>query len=135
MLKGKILGVDYGLKRVGLAITDPEQVLVFPRETLRNDEDLATDLVKMCAEDSVMKVVFGLPLKIDGGDTKQSLLTRKFAEKFAAESGLEVLFQDEAYTTFEAEQMLSEKKHLLKDTFSAMKILEHYLKKEENKLK
>ncbi|MBU1992584.1 MAG: Holliday junction resolvase RuvX [Patescibacteria group bacterium] len=129
MQEGKLLGIDYGSKRVGLAITDPGQEIVFPRETLKNNEHLVPDLVKMCAEEGVLRVVVGLPLKIDGGDTNQSIITREFADKFVGESGLEVIFQDEAYTTFEAEQMMEGNKHLEKDSFSAMKILEHYLKK------
>lgn len=129
MQKGKILGVDYGLKRVGLAVTDPDRVVVFPRETLRNDEHLIPDLLQMCASERIFVVLFGLPLKVDGTDTKQSVITREFAGRFSKESGLEILFQDEAYTTFEAEQMIAERKHVEKDSLSAMKILEHYLKK------
>lgn len=129
MQKGRILAVDYGLKRVGVAITDPERLVVFPRETLKNNEYLVPDLLKICADERVLTVVIGVPLKIDGTETGQSKISRDFAEKLAKDSGLDVQFQDEAYTTFEAEQMIEKKEHIYKDSFSAMKILEHYLKK------
>jgi putative holliday junction resolvase len=133
MLKeGRILGIDYGSRRVGVAITDPARSVIFPREILRNNEFLIADLIQMCAEESVLTVVFGVPLKIDGTDTKQSKEIRVFAEKFEKESGLQVEYQDEAYTTFEAERMIGERKHLEKDSFSAMKILEQYLQKLKN---
>ena len=77
----------------------------------------------------IFVVLFGLPLKIDGTDTKQSIITREFAERFAKESGLEILFQDEAYTTFEAEQMIAERKHVEKDSLSRYENFGTLLKK------
>ena len=83
--------------------------------------------------------MFGLPLKTDGTESEMSLIVRSFAEKLEKVSGVQVCFQDERLTSFEAEEYLKEagikweKRKELLDKVSAQIILQNYLDENPNK--
>ena len=89
MQKGKILGVDYGLK-AGWSCRYGSTGCCLPRETLKNDEHLIPTFADVCPSGFCCSLWFAL--KIDGTDTKQSIITREFAERFA-KSGLRFYFK------------------------------------------
>lgn len=99
------LGIDYGGKRIGLAIADAETKLARPHATVSPAE--LADVIKR--DGPFAAVVLGLPRGLDGGDTNQTLAVRRFADDILwAKLRLEPVFQDEAGTSSLAEDRLRE---------------------------
>ena len=135
------MGLDYGKARVGVAFSDLSNTIASADhiyKTVSLEQDLAyfEGLIK---DKSVNMVVFGLPLKTDGTESDMSLEVRKFAQMLAEKTKVEIAFQDERYTSFEAEEYLKEakikweKRKELLDKISAQIILQNYLDENPNK--
>lgn len=135
------MGLDFGKVRIGVAFSDLSSTIasvdhVRKSQGEENDLNYFANLIK---EKSVDKVVFGLPLKTDGTESEMSLIVRSFAEKLEKVSGVQVCFQDERLTSFEAEEYLKEagikweKRKELLDKVSAQIILQNYLDENPNK--
>ncbi len=104
----KLLGVDYGSVRVGLAVTDPERKFAFPLTTYHRrgrDEDAAffRDVVE---REEVGGLVVGLPLHTDGREGQKAVEARAFGRGLAETTGLPAAFFDERFTTAQAESAL-----------------------------
>ena len=103
----RYLGIDYGTKRIGLAVASPIGT-VHPRPRLdRTDE--ASDLRALAAlarEESVEAFVIGLPHHMDGEESDMERAARAFAKKLAASTGLAVFGSDERLTSAEADRIL-----------------------------
>jgi putative Holliday junction resolvase len=99
------LGIDYGVRRIGLATADPEAKLAVPRQAVS-----ATELVAFIkAEGPFAAVVVGLPRSLDGHNTPQTLAVRRFTDDIlGGQLGLDPIFQDEAGTSSIAEEQLKE---------------------------
>ena len=131
----RILGIDYGDVRVGLAQTDLLQMIASPLETIKNagEEALLSYIANLAKSNDVEKIVVGLPLNIDGSVGERAEITYRFGEKLKQATGLEIIFQDERLSSFEAEELLKEakvnskKQKSLIDKLSACIILEDYL--------
>ena len=98
-MASSILGVDFGTKRVGLAIATDDS---HPRRlvTLTNDEQLLAALRRQIASHGATTVVVGLPRNLDGDDTPQTTLARRFAEHLQqSQPKLAIVMQDEALTS------------------------------------
>lgn len=127
----KVLAVDYGLKRVGLASGDTVSRIAFPKGVLirKNDGNLINDILKICVENDYKKVVFGLPIDMDGGQGRQYDLTRNFISIFidaikSRKLDLEVEEIDERLSSFEAEKYSVKKDKI--DMMAAKIILERF---------
>ncbi|WP_304235156.1 Holliday junction resolvase RuvX [Jiulongibacter sediminis] len=95
----RIMGIDYGGKRTGLAVTDPLQIIATALETVPTAQ-LMDYLKKYCQKEEVEAFVIGHPLSLDGSDTHASPLVRDFTEKLKKEfPDKEIHFVDEAYTS------------------------------------
>lgn len=132
---GKILAVDFGTRRVGLAVSDELGILASPLETyrataMRNTIDYVTALAKKL---SVKAIVVGLPLMQDGTDSEQTLRVRAFIRNLQRVSGIEVVEWDERFTTVEGYDILKDNGLKLKeskqkiDAVAACLILQAYL--------
>ncbi len=135
MTKGKYLAIDYGDRRVGLAISDFDKQIAFPRDFLENKRDLIPQIKQFCREEQVVKVVIGLPVEMDGTMGERAIKTYEFGDKLKkAIHPISVDYFDERLTTKEATQKLhqqgfKEKEQKgQKDMVSAQIILEAYLK-------
>ena len=136
--KGRILALDLGKKRIGLALSDPlgitAQGLPTP-ERGRIREDLAT-LENLVTEHQVSLILMGNPLHMSGREGRQSAYTREFAERLSKQTGVEIKFWDERLTTVEAQRVLREsgisieKRARAVDRLSAVILLESYLDSE-----
>jgi putative Holliday junction resolvase len=105
-----VLGIDLGSRRIGLAISDPEERVALPAGTLASRgraADLAA-LRALVAERGVRQVVVGLPLHMNGRAGPEAEAARAFAAALARETGLPVETLDERWTTVEAERTLRE---------------------------
>lgn len=101
-----ILGIDYGHKRVGVAIGSSEARLASPLETLDNNPSLFTRLKEIVAKESVGKLVVGLPRGLESQDTQQTHRAREFAKHLSTELQLPVETIDEALTSEVAAERL-----------------------------
>jgi putative Holliday junction resolvase len=128
-----VLGVDYGLRRVGLAVSVDGQT---PRRigTMVNDDGFMDYLRQVIVNHGVQQIIVGLPRNLDGDDTQQSAVSRQFAGRAEQEFSLPVSLQDEADTSNLARERLhhekslsaEERKHLV-DAEAAVIILEDFL--------
>lgn len=110
-LKDRILAVDYGTKRTGIAVSDPlgQIATPLPHIAMRTDEYLCARLAEIIAEYKIKKIIIGLPLRTDGkpGDTEAKV--RTFRNLFAAGTSIPTEFVSEAFTTVIAAQKLHER--------------------------
>jgi len=128
----KIMALDVGTKRIGIAFSDYLQVIATAHSTIpRNPEKNAIEeIIKLAKENRVEKIVVGLPINMDGSQGFQAQDCKDFAQKI---SGFDIIFEDERLTSDEAEQRLRSRKvdfrknKGLVDMESACIILEQYL--------
>ena len=131
----KIMGIDYGDARTGVAISDllcsiVGSTCVVPS---RNREKAVADIVKLCKDNMVGEIVVGLPRNMDGSEGPRAQLCREFAEVLKEATGLPVAMWDERRTTVEAHNILSQhnyhgqKRKNTVDAVAASLILEGYL--------
>jgi putative Holliday junction resolvase len=104
----RVLSVDLGKRRIGLAISDAEGLSAQPLDALQR-RTLADDLKRICAiakDRKTRRILVGLPLHMDGRESPMSEECRRFAGKLGEASGLPVEMHDERLTSVEAEEML-----------------------------
>ena len=105
---GRIIGIDWGARRTGVAITDENREFVFVREPIvvANGSDLVgvvTDLI--CAE-QVCGIVIGLPLRMDGSESETTKQVREFATDLAGWVDLPICFIDETLSSSAAQESM-----------------------------
>ena len=152
--KGKILALDYGRKKIGLALADSEARIAAPHDTLERinrNEDMRR-LREFVREHNVMRIVVGLPLRLDGSHGEMAEEATGFAHRLRKQLGIPVEMIDERLTSWEAERILEEemgrrithettregKRKLIRnaqgkytvDAIAAMVILREYLSRE-----
>jgi putative holliday junction resolvase len=136
--KGRVLALDLGKKRIGLAISDPLGITAQGLPTLQRTnirEDLAA-LEKLAIEREVTLILMGNPLHMSGDDSRQAQYTREFAERLAERTGIALRYWDERLTSVEAERVLRssgisiEKRARAVDRLAAVILLGSYLDSE-----
>jgi len=131
----KIMGIDYGDARTGVAISDLLCTIVGSTAVINshNTEKAIADIVRMVKENSVGQIVVGLPRNMDGTEGPRAELCRDFARQLGEATGLEIIMWDERRTTVEAHNILSQhnyhgkKRKNTVDAVAASLILEGYL--------
>ena len=106
----KIMGIDYGDARTGVAISDLLCTLVGSATVVpsRNTEKAIADIVRLAQENQVGEIVVGLPKNMDGTEGARAELCREFADRLRVATGLSVSMWDERRTTVEAHNILSQ---------------------------
>jgi len=107
---GRVAGVDYGRKRIGVAICDAHRILSSPLCVRQTTGDAKADAVffrKLVAEEGIVGFVVGLPIHADGTDSRMSAEVERFGGWLASETGLPVVFHDERYSSREATGLLA----------------------------
>ncbi len=140
MPEGKVLGLDWGSKRIGIAISDGDRTVALGRETyLRKDlEDDVQYIQELVSEEGVGMIVLGMPYHMDGGEGDLVEAVEDFREVLETETSVPVETVDERLTSSEAERVMLEsdlsredrKRH--RDKLAATLILRRYLDKEGN---
>jgi putative Holliday junction resolvase len=133
--KGKILGVDFGDTRTGLAVCDPSRMLASGIGYISPGgiEKTADAVAEIAREQNVVALVVGLPVNMDGSEGSRAARCRKFASMVEERSGLPVATFDERMTTMTAARYLNEtntrgkKRKTVIDTLSAQIILQNCL--------
>lgn len=130
------LGIDYGGKRIGLAVSDAGGQIASPFKTVPATGRLALDadaVISSGSDYDVAAFVIGLPLNMDGTEGPQAQVTRKFGTVLAERSGLPVLYWDERLSTVAADELMShthltrKKKKARRDPVAATVILQEFL--------
>jgi len=131
----RVLAIDLGSKNIGTAISDELGLTVRPVETIRKasgERDISR-ITHLVEDLDAKAVVIGLPLRMDGAVGDAANAAMRFAEKLRARLAVPVFMQDERLTSYEAEQLMSErgfsrsKRRARSDEFAAMIILQDYL--------
>lgn len=115
----RALGIDYGERRIGLALSDATGLLASPWKQMRNDSNIGGAARRLAAEVRVLQaeddgldaIVIGLPRRLDGSANDQTTRVRKLAELLAAEITSPVTLQDERLTSHEADELLARREH------------------------
>jgi putative holliday junction resolvase len=136
----RALGIDYGRKRIGLALSDPTGLLARPWKTIaaagldRQVAELSREIESLQREpDGLSTVVIGLPRRLSGEANQQTALVQLLVDRLAGLSPVPIAVQDERLSSHEAEQLLSRrekdwrKRKPLLDAAAAAVILQDYL--------
>ena len=128
---GRILGLDWGLRRCGVAVSDETRDFVFvrPQINVKSQSELVDAILSMAGEEGVVGIIIGLPLYSDGTDSDTTKMVRDFANNLAGRTNLPILFVEENLSSFAAQQKMGKtsmakiKENL--DSLSAQVILEN----------
>ena len=131
----RILAIDHGSVRIGLALSDPQRIFAKPFKAILNQgfEKVALQLESIIKEQDVDLVILGMPWAIDGEKTAKTLEVEKFGQKLKNRLQVDLIHWDERYSSSEAENELrrlgynwKESKEL-RDAMAAAMILKNYL--------
>jgi putative holliday junction resolvase len=102
MIKGRVMAVDFGTKRMGIAISDEMQILASARGIIENTPLAIREIVAKAREEQVIKLILGLPLSLKNEDSDMTRQVRSFGEKLKlqlTEAGIEYELRDERLTS------------------------------------
>lgn len=133
----RLMGIDFGDARVGIALSDPLCIMSQGYKTIKNDgtDSLYSEISDIIKEKEVTKIVVGLPKNMDNSEGFRTDATKEFVENLKTVTDVPIEFCDERLTTVSAHGFLSEmnvrgkKRKGAVDTLSAALILETYMKK------
>jgi putative Holliday junction resolvase len=131
----RTLGLDIGDKRIGVAISDPEEILASPLATITREDDKKAidDIIKLVDQHNVERIVVGLPYSLDGSIGGQANKVMDFTEKLSKYTRASMEIWDERLSTVAVERLLREagkkkaKKKARLDAAAAAFILQGYL--------
>ena len=131
---GRLLGVDHGDRRIGLALSDPIPMIASPLKTLtvNNNQEAIDEILTIVKEHNVVLVIIGLPIGLKGQETAQTKHVIKFAGELT-KNGIEVAMQDERLSSVSAKRSILEQqkktrknKGLIDQTAAAI-LLQQYI--------
>lgn len=138
----RYLGIDYGSKRVGIAISDEKGMMAFPYKILANNLDLVDCIHNICGEEEISAIVLGESHDLSGKPNKIMGSIEEFKRNIEAELDLPIYFQKEFMTTIEARgrggkeinnaRKISKEKQAAADASAAALILSRFLDKKNN---
>lgn len=137
----RVLGVDYGERRIGLALSDPTGLLASPWKKIDNDANVSAAALRLAIEvnaliaepDGLDAVIIGLPRRLSGEDNDQTARVRKLAGLLADQVAVPITLQDERLTSHEADELLAQrerdwrKRKQQLDAMAAALILQDFL--------
>ncbi len=137
----RIMAVDYGEKRIGVAITDPTQTIATALTVVDRDGDLGKDVEKLkeviSRYDDIQEIVFGFPRNLRGQVGPSAQHVQTFVEEFMKHTSIPVVYWDERFSTVSAAKYLEgvelsrkERRRVI-DKLAATVILEDYLEHKE----
>ena len=131
---GRLLAIDYGTRRVGLALSDPLKIIASPYRTIINkgNSSLIVEIERIIAAEDVEQAIIGLPLSMAGQITEQTKRVEEFADKLIAR-GIAIEYEDERWSSIAAKRSMKEQniksgynKELVDQTAAAI-FLQQYL--------
>lgn len=137
----KYLAIDYGLKRIGIAVSDPSKIISFPRGYIFNDSKTFDNIINIIRNDNIIKIVLGLPSERSGFADDVKSFSEKLSVKISANNlDTEIVLYDERFTSKIAEYNMREsvtkkKNRKVKgtiDSLAAQVLLQNFLDREHN---
>lgn len=130
----RILAIDYGDVRIGLAISDESQIIAKPFRTLENKSKkyILSEISNICQKENVSEIIIGFPVMLSGEEGIQVEKVKRFRDFLKDNLNVKIVLEDERLTTVEAEKLLEEKEgfsNIDKDQIAAYYILQSYLDK------
>ena len=137
----KYIAFDIGDKRIGVAVSDPFGDFAMPLETYyrKNFQKDVEYLINLAKQRYADVIVCGLPLNFDGSESEQTIKTKSFVEEMKKRTEIPIVFEDERFTTMQAQRVLLEAdmrrndRKTVVDKIAASYILETYMQKQKNK--
>lgn len=123
----RILGIDYGEKRIGLALNS--ESLALPYQVIPNDQNVFPELQKIIRDEEVERIVIGWPLNLKGSETAKTQEVAGFISKLQTRIKLPIIKVDERFTTRMLDRDLEDK-----DKHAAAEILQSYLDQIKNQI-
>jgi len=132
----RYLGVDYGSKKIGLALSDDAGTMGFPHSIVSNTRHIVDDVCVLIAKENVGTVVIGESRNLAGGENKIAKDAHEFGRKLTEQSGVPVEYESEVFTSVEARRLpidnhsrptRAPKAHINVDASAAAIILTSYL--------
>ena len=130
------MGVDYGMLRIGVALSDPGERIATPTGTIQASGTASGNVkcvLEWAAGNEVEGIVVGLPLNMDGTDSEQTRVTRAFVTRLADATSLPVELWDERLSSHQADQTLTsmnatnKRRRKMRDALAAQAILQRFL--------
>lgn len=121
------LGIDYGNKRVGLAVADSEMKIATPLGVISNKSDayLIEEIKKVLQDKNISYIVVGMPLNLSGKETRQTMKVEDFVLRMRKETNIEIYFENEIFSSALAKRFNTKKI----DEAAAAVILQSYIDK------
>jgi len=129
----RLIAIDYGEKRIGIALSDPMRTISKPYRVLANAEGFWDELNSIITNEKVGRIILGLPLNFEGEDTQKTMEVRAFGEELTSRVAIPWEFYDESFTSQDANEALKimgysvrESRKVI-DMMAAALILRNYL--------
>ena len=105
-----IVSIDYGKKKIGVAISTPDHNVPMPLQIIRGDSEKKKlqEIVRILVTKNICAIIIGLPINMDGTKSEQTLIVEKFSEKLKNRTNLPIFMQDERLTSIAADNLLKE---------------------------
>ncbi|HEX37371.1 MAG TPA: Holliday junction resolvase RuvX [Candidatus Cloacimonetes bacterium] len=131
----RLMAIDYGERRIGIALSDEEQTISFPYRTIdtRKQPDVMKEIAVLVRDQNVGIIIIGNPTNVEGGDSEKSKVIRNFISKLQNHISIPIKLWDESYTTQAALKVLVQSNRRWKknrnkvDQIAASLLLKDYL--------
>lgn len=134
MTPGRVLGLDPGERRIGVALSDPRRVIAQPHVVIdRRRQDAVAEIARICTDQGVDTIVVGLPVSLSGREGEAVAAARRLGHEVQSRTGGNLVYWDERFTSVQAEQALlesgmrREKRKDRRDMIAAALVLQGYL--------
>jgi len=126
----KLLGLDYGKSKIGLALADTESGVSLPYKIIKVSTmaNVLKELKIIMAQENIKKIIIGLPINLQSASSQQTVQAKEFGKKLAQTVKLPVEFQDERFTSRQAQKLKPGKND---DALAAMLMLHSYLDRKQ----
>ncbi len=125
----RLLGIDYGTKRIGLALSDETGCFAMPYSVLANNKEVLNQVAEICLKEGIETIVIGESSNYDSSPNPVMVEIKAFAEILAEKTNCQVVFEPEFYTSQEAQRIIG--KDNLFDARAAALILKSYIDKQK----
>jgi len=106
---GRLIGIDWGARRTGVAVSDESREFVFARAPIvsRDASELVRAVAELVVAEKVVGIVIGLPLRMDGSESETTVAVREFADALAVATDVPIIFIDETLSSAAAQEQMS----------------------------
>lgn len=128
-MPSKLLGIDYGEKRIGLALSDPLKIIASPYKIINNDQTSINFILELIKKENIEQIIIGLPLNMNGTTGFQAKIVIDFKDQLKEQVNIPIVFEDERLSSKKVKEVnkdLKVKNEYIDDKAAAI-ILQNYL--------